>query len=291
LDTGKSNWIADVELAIESLRDVTSARVQVEGDVITEIHVLSRSSRSPKQIVRDVQSVLINLLNRTIDYRKVSVAYLSAESRPATANGRSGASDALASPAPAAEAERIVAEPVRVFAPAPEPEIVAQPRPFDAGQNSERDRQSPVADATILERVRFGGVNLFVSGPRTQAQVELRWRGLPRLGSASGWSTRASVHRLVAEATLAAVQEFLDEELAIAVQDVAILRLGKKRAVVVSLSLLVERREQLLIGSCAVEQDLQQAVVCATLAALNRLVAALRPKPPTEYVLRPTSAK
>ena len=124
-------------------------------------------------------------------------------------------------------------------------------------------------DATILERMRFGGVNLFVSGSRTQAQVELRWRGLPRLGSASGWSTRASAHRLIAQATLAAVQEFLEQELAIAVQDVAFLRLGKRPGGGGIAFLLIERREQLLIGSCVVEQDLQQAVVCATLAALE----------------------
>jgi hypothetical protein len=73
--------------------------------------------------------------------------------------------------------------------------------------------------------------------------------------------------------------------------DVEFLRLGKKRAVVVSLSMLVGRQEKLLVGTCVVEQDLQQAVVCATLAALNRVVAGLRPKEPTEYVLRPTSAQ
>ena len=288
MDTGKSNWVADVELAIESLRDVASARVQVEGDAITEIHVLSKSNRSPKQIVRDVQSVLINLMNRTIDYRKVSVAYLSAEARPASSNGNPSAGDRREPSEPAREAER--PDPVRVFTPASEPELVSQSGSFEREAPAERDRHDMATDATILERMRFGGVNLFVSGSRTQAQVELRWRGLPRLGSASGWSTRASAHRLIAQATLAAVQEFLEQELAIAVQDVTFLRLGKSRAVVVSLSLLIERREQLLVGSCVVEQDLQQAVVCATLAALNRLVATLRPKQPTEYVLRPTSA-
>jgi hypothetical protein len=61
--------------------------------------------------------------------------------------------------------------------------------------------------------------------------------------------------------------------------------------VVVSLSLLSDRHEQLLVGGCVVEQDLQQAVACATLDALNRVVAGLRPKEPNEYALRPTSAQ
>jgi hypothetical protein len=53
----------------------------------------------------------------------------------------------------------------------------------------------------------------------------------------------------------------------------------------------VERQEKILVGTCVIEQDLHQAVVFATLAALNRLVGGLRPKEPTEYVLRPTSVE
>ena len=111
------------------------------------------------------------------------------------------------------------------------------------------------------------------------------------MGTAAGWSTRSGAHRLVAQATVAAVQEFLADELALGLMDVEFLKLGKKRGVVVSLSMLVERQEKILVGTCVIEQDLHQAVVFATLAALNRLVSGLRPKEPTEYVLRPTSVE
>jgi hypothetical protein len=144
-------------------------------------------------------------------------------------------------------------------------------------------RQAPGA------RIRFSSVNLFVSGPRTQAQVELRWKGLARMGSAAGWSTRDGAHRLVAQATLAAVQEFLDGEVAFSVQDVDFVRMSRKRVALVALSLLAHRQERTLIGSCTLEQDAQQAVVLATLAAMNRVVGGLPTREPTEYVLRPTS--
>ena len=39
-----------------------------------------------------------------------------------------------------------------------------------------------------------------------------------------------------------------------------------------------------------IEQDPPQAVVLATLDALNRVVGGLRVKEPTEYVLRPTTS-
>lgn len=151
---------------------------------------------------------------------------------------------------------------------------------------------SPVEEAEPAlrdDRIRFESVNLFVSGPRTQAQVELRWRGLPRIGSASGWSTRDESHRLVAEATAAAVQEFLDDPVALSVANVERVMMGRVRVVVVTLSLIAHRKEKVLTGSCAVEQDTPQAVVLATLSALNRVAGGMRVKEPTEYVLRPTS--
>ena len=260
----RSSWILKAEEAIRALRDVESVSIQGDEDSIREIHVLSRSNRAPKLIVRDIQTVLLTRFNRAIDYRVVSVAYLG---------------DSMTVPEPP--------QPVLPLPPAmtPPPAVAA---PSGEVASVPAGAATPAPAASGAERIRFGSVNLFVSGPRTQAQVELRWRGLPRMGSASGWSTRAGAHRLIAQATVSAVREFLAEDVALSAQDVEFLKLGRNRLAVVSLSLLVGRQEKLLVGTCAVEQDVPQAVVCATLAALNRVVAGLRPLEPTEYVVRPT---
>src|SRR5207253_744037 len=107
--------------------------------------------------------------------------------------------------------------------------------------------------------------------------------------SASGWSTRAESGRLVAQATLTAVQEFLTDDVAIGVHEVETVRLGRRRAVIVSLSMLADRSEKILVGSAALEHDPHQAIVLATLSALNRVVGGLRTREATEYILRPTS--
>jgi hypothetical protein len=286
VDAAKSSWFAKAEAELKSLRDVEGASIQGDGDSIREIHVLTRSTRPPKQIVRDVQAVLQTRFNRSIDYRVVSVAYLSnTDGGPERRAGNGVASG------PTSDPETV--DPVRTSA-----STATAPRPIEgvapavvSGKVVEGPSGANAPASTVEERIRFGGVNLYVSGPRTQAQVELVWRGLPRMGAAAGWSTRAGAHRLVAQATVAAVQEFLADELALGLMDLEFLRLGKKRAVVVSLSMLVERQEKILVGTCVLEQDLHQAVVFATLAALNRLVSGLRPKEPTEYVLRPTSVE
>ncbi len=238
------------EAAIRRLREIEGVSVHADGDAIREVHVLTSSERPAKNIVRDVQTVLKTRLGVTIDHRVVSVAQASPGS-----GAESGAEpDVAAAIAPAAA-------PV----PAREPEVVRE------------------------ERIRFESVNLFVSGPRTQAQVELRWKGLPRIGSASGWSARDEAHRLVAQATATAAQEFLADPMAIGVQGVEFVEMGRHRTVVVMLSLLANRQEKVVTGSCVVEQDTPQAVVLATLAALNRVLGGLRVKEPTEYVLRPTT--
>jgi hypothetical protein len=261
----RSSWILKAEEAIRALRDVESVSIQGDEDSIREIHVLSRSNRAPKLIVRDIQTVLLTRFNRAIDYRVVSVAYLG---------------DSMTVPA--------ATQPVLPLPPAmTAPPAVSAPAGAVAPVAAGAATPAPAPAAPDAERIRFGSVNLFVSGPRTQAQVELRWRGLPRLGSASGWSTRAGAHRLIAQATVSAVREFLAEDVALSAQDVEFLRLGRNRLAVVSLSLLVGRQEKLLVGTCVVEQDVPQAVVCATLAALNRVVTGLRPLESTEYVVRP----
>jgi len=240
VDATELPWPKRAEAAIRSLRDVEGVSVQIEDDDIREIHVLTTSARPAKQIVRDVQTLLLTRFNRPIDHRVVSVAY----ARPG--------------PALAAHAER---------EPAAEPE--EQP----------------------AHRIRFGSVNLYVASGKAQAQVELGWKGLTRLGTATGSSTREGAHGLIATATLLAVQEFLEDGLALSLQDIDLLKLGKQDVIVVSLSLLAHRSEKTLVGCCTVEQDTQQAVVLATLSALNRVVGGLRTREPTEYVLRPASTE
>ncbi len=260
------------EAAILRLRDVEGVSVRAEADELVEIHVVSSSNRSPKQIVRDIQAVLRTDLGLAIDHRIVSVAL-------AKPNGVVGATPYVAQPiapppvaAPLPETSARLPEPPMVSA-APLPSAAAvEPPP------SLRD-----------DRILFENVNLIVHGQRSQAQVELRWKGMPRVGNASGWSTRDDAHRLVAQATTLAVQEFLADPIALHVRDVTFVDLTGRKVAIVILSLLAHRHEKVLTGCCTVESDTPQAVVLATLSALNRVVAGMKAKEPTEYVLRSES--
>lgn len=67
--------LTDIESVICRLKDVISARV-VTGDTgdISEIHVLTESTRTPKQVVRDIESAVMAKLGIGLDHRKVSIA-------------------------------------------------------------------------------------------------------------------------------------------------------------------------------------------------------------------------
>jgi hypothetical protein len=69
--------ISQIETTIRRLRSVVSARVRGnERGEIDEIHVVSDDSRHPKQVSRDIESLLLSELGLRVDHRKISIAQL-----------------------------------------------------------------------------------------------------------------------------------------------------------------------------------------------------------------------
>jgi hypothetical protein len=66
---------AELEKLISSLSGVLAARAVLNADdEVTEIHVLSDLSKSPKQLVRDIQSAIMAAFGLDIDYKLINVA-------------------------------------------------------------------------------------------------------------------------------------------------------------------------------------------------------------------------
>ncbi|MDR7870983.1 MAG: hypothetical protein RIN55_09005 [Tissierellaceae bacterium] len=65
-----------IENDIGLLESVISCRFVIDNEEVKEIHIVSNGTRSPKQISRDVQSVLIATYDLNIDYKKISIAEL-----------------------------------------------------------------------------------------------------------------------------------------------------------------------------------------------------------------------
>lgn len=198
--------VGDVESVICSLRDVISARVvaDLNGD-IEEVHVLTESTRTPKQVVRDIESAVMARLGMQIDHRKISVAQVQG--------------------------------------------------------NSKKEQK----------RLKFSDVSISSDASRAEATVRLVKDGTIYTGSASGLDSSNSQMRLVATATLRAVENAGAADGTMIVEDMTTsVPLAGKNVVVVLVSTISDRGEDFLTGSAIVRKDLWKAVVNSTLDAINR---------------------
>jgi len=176
---------------------------------------------------------------------------------------------------------------------------VAQKRDTRAGEDAKREEPetpsvlslpaSRLDEEPPAVRVRFVGVSVGIDQTTCRARVELSLGDRETLGEAVGINTGRQVSRLIAEATLSAVSRFLDDSCVLGLGDLEVLEFSGEEVVLVGVKFHKSRSEKLLTGSCPVSHDLQQAVVYATLDALNRILGRLRYREPVEYEIRPTS--
>lgn len=95
-----------LEAAILRIQGIQAARVVAgPGGRVSEVHVLAGRERGAKQLVRDVQSVILTNFGVDIDYRTVSVVQLD-EVAPTVTPSAAPADAPAAAPAPTYESGR-----------------------------------------------------------------------------------------------------------------------------------------------------------------------------------------
>lgn len=198
--------VNDIESVVCRLKGVIAVSVVPDGsEGISEVHILAGSSRSPKQVVRDVESAVMARLGIAIDHKKISVAQV------------------------------------------------------DDG-----------ASRYDHSRLKFSDVSIAFEGNRTEATVRLTKNGLVFSGSASGTNSPNSQIKLIASATLGAIDESGQSDYPLVLEDASEIVLGGKRIANVLVSLAADRGEEYLTGSAIIKQDVWKGVVNATLDAVNR---------------------
>ncbi len=137
---------------------------------------------------------------------------------------------------------------------------------------------------TAIDRLRWLDVAMSQEGRKAKAAVTLAKNGRVFTGSADGQRSSFNTLRLVAQATVNAVEEALGQVDRFALQDLTLCEmLGGMKVVVVLVSLVGDASDQLLAGSAVVQQsDTSRAVAHATLDALNRRLMWLPVEPQTE---------
>ncbi|MHB0885337.1 MAG: hypothetical protein ACYC6V_02405 [Bacillota bacterium] len=211
---GTRDRVKEYEHLIGQIRDVISTRVITDPQCnIEEIHVLAGSGRSPKQIVRDVESAFMTQFGLAVDHKKISIAQVQ-----------------------------------------------------DQGQ----------AEVSLEQaRVKLGAVSFSTTGPRADCHVQLELSGDVYEGGASGANSATGRLRLVATATVAAVEQYFKSTPMFSVDDIVSFSVAGRRVVNVVLTMMTSIGEESFVGSSLVKDDEREAVARATLDAINRKLAML----------------
>jgi hypothetical protein len=68
-----------IERQLSQVRGVTGARILYDAaHTISEVHVVSNGQRKPKQIIRDIESIIFVQLGQRLDHRRISLAQMPA---------------------------------------------------------------------------------------------------------------------------------------------------------------------------------------------------------------------
>jgi hypothetical protein len=236
--------IKRAEELILTLPGVISARI-IAGDsgAIDQIHVLTTSELTPKQMVRNIESALIAHLAMRIDHRKISVATTS-ETKPKLLDQETRQQAPVSVPPPAAA----VTEGKQVAAQAP--------------------RTGPFARRLYFEDVE-------VRGSRSKGlscRVTLRKGNASYIGEALGIEGDRSRVELAARATLLAIADADNREGQLGVQGVKVFDAFDRTFVFVAVSVRSGRDNKVLTGSVEMKESAESAGVLAVLDATNRWI-------------------
>lgn len=119
-------------------------------------------------------------------------------------------------------------------------------------------------------RPSISRMHLVSSGLDVNAAVTLSSGDRSAVGEARGAASQSGVHRAVATATLRAVEELVGSVVRFELDHLEVTPVGAERTVLVSLTMLSAKGTERLTGAAGVREDVRQAVIRATLDALNR---------------------
>lgn len=184
-----------------------------EDQRVTELHVLSDQSRTPKQIARDIQSALLAKFQLELDHRVISVAQI---------------------------------------------------------PGAMRDKHT---------RLVFDRLSLASSRDGISVDVYLRMGESSYAGHSHCDSSPGARTRSIAEASVAAINQFLPDTCRFTLDDVRLSTLGEHAVAMVGVALKADGKNEALLGACYVGEEPNYSVVLATLDAVNRRLPALPSAP------------
>jgi hypothetical protein len=202
--------ISSIQELLNQIDGVEYCKVIGGQTDISEIHVLSDSARSPKQIARDIETAILTKYDIRIDRKVISIV------------------------------------------------------------------QFKGVDSSVTSRIRFSGVSIVSQNNAIEVEVKLLYEDKEFSGKLVGINTSSNKNRLVAEATLKAVEEIIGQACISYPNDVIVKGLADFTIVTVVVTLKVNYAEEVLVGSAVVKNDMNESIARATLDAINRRIKGIK---------------
>jgi hypothetical protein len=154
-DQTMRNIAQEIQAEISSLAGVISSHVVMGPDDldVEEIHVVATYDRQPEQIVRDIESLILNSHNIRIDHKKISIAQLH-DSGPFKVDSPEGGE-------------------------ATGEEAAAVDEGTAPGKQTEEEEAPEALREEARERIRFVSAKSNTYGMRWEVTVELEKGGIP----------------------------------------------------------------------------------------------------------------
>ena len=198
-----------VELWSDSIKKISGVKyVKIKGDVnqLESIHIVTNGVKSPKQIVRDVEAVLLAMFNYQIDHKIISVAQL-------------------------------------------ELEEVAQ-----------------------LDRVKYEGLNVRIEGAYIACEVQLSHKDQMFSYTQKGIKTTLNRYLTIAKGTIGCMEQIMEGQYFLDIIDIQMHQTKGIEFVTVMVQVISTKEDEILIGTAIIREDSYEAVVRATLDAINRRI-------------------
>ena len=194
------------EEMINKINGVVSTKIIHQDNEIQEMHILANSLRAPKQIVRDIESILLTSFDYRIDRKVISIAQIETD------------------------------------------------------------------DCDPIKRIKFGGISLDIQGNMVECKVKLIYEEEEFYVTQVGIKTAANRKKIVAKATIDAVEKILGQTFIFDVQDVMSTTNRDITFISVLVNMVINESEETMVGSAIVRNDINETIAKATLAAINRRV-------------------
>jgi len=198
----------EVERTLCQIPEIEAAAIVSDGsNLIQELHVLATGQRAPRQIVRDIESLLMARFGIPIDHKKISIAQIN-------------------------------------------------------GVSENRVRG--------IGRLKINNIAMDLKDREAAVEVALTQGGTQSTGTAKGPASQNGRLRLAALAALDAAAKCMTSETSLALEHIAIMPTSTGKVAVACVSIITRAGEETYAGSAMVKGNEGDAVVKATLSAINR---------------------